>query len=208
MATILYIKMEQSYVLRKPDVILEDIATIYCCDLDIKNAVEKISVCHFEKSKNGRKVISVLKILELIQKEYKELQIENLGEVDTIVTYECKEEPAHFVTLLKIAFVAVTAFLGAAFTIMTYNNDVGVDGVFRQMHFLFTGNIPTTASIGELTYCVGLAIGLVVFFNHAGHKKFSQDPTPLEVEMRMYEHDVNQAIIIGKGRKGEEIDVS
>lgn len=57
-------------------------------------------------------------------------------------------------------------------------------------------------------YCLGLAVGILVFFNHIGKKKITSDPTPIQVEMRKYEQDVDMAFIENAGRKGHEHDVS
>ena len=60
----------------------------------------------------------------------------------------------------------------------------------------------------EVFYCLGLAVGILVFFNHIGKKKITSDPTPIQVEMRKYEKDVDTAFIENAGRKGHEHDVS
>ena len=52
-----------------------------------------------------------------------------------------------------------------------------------------------------------LAIGIILFFDHAGKIKLNDDPTPFEVQMRLYERDVNDTLMINAGRKGEEADV-
>jgi stage V sporulation protein AA len=59
----------------------------------------------------------------------------------------------------------------------------------------------------ELFYCIGLAVGIIVFFNHIGKKKITSDPTPIQVEMRKYEKDVDTTFIENAGRKGHEHDV-
>ena len=45
-------------------------------------------------------------------------------------------------------------------------------------------------------------------FNHFTSWKFSLDPTPLEVEMRLYEENVNKTLIQNEERKEDDIDVS
>ena len=60
----------------------------------------------------------------------------------------------------------------------------------------------------ELSYSVGLAVGITVFFNHIGGRRITKDPTPIEVEMRVYEQDVNKSLIETADREGKTIDVS
>ena len=64
--------------------------------------------------------------------------------------------------------------------------------------------IPHISADGD---AAGLAIGIILFFNHAGKIKLNDDPTPFEVQMRLYERDVNDTLMINAGRKGEEADV-
>ena len=60
----------------------------------------------------------------------------------------------------------------------------------------------------EICYSIGLAIGITVFFNHVGKKKITPDPTPMQVEMRKYEMDIDTAFIKNAERKGHSIDVN
>ena len=59
----------------------------------------------------------------------------------------------------------------------------------------------------EISYSIGLAAGIIIFYNHIGGKRLTSDPTPLEVEMRNYERDVNQAIVETADREKLEEDV-
>ena len=70
----------------------------------------------------------------------------------------------------------------------------------------FVAQLPKRPVISAFT-ATGLAIGIILFFNHAGKIKLNDDPTPFEVQMRLYERDVNDTLMINAGRKGEEADV-
>ena len=59
----------------------------------------------------------------------------------------------------------------------------------------------------EISYSIGISVGILVFFNHFGKKRFSVDPTPMEVEMRLYENDIESTLVDIYSRKGEEQDV-
>ena len=47
----------------------------------------------------------------------------------------------------------------------------------------------------------------MIFYNHVGRKKLSDDPTPVQVAMRTYEEDVDTAYIENCSRRGESHDV-
>ena len=59
----------------------------------------------------------------------------------------------------------------------------------------------------EIFYCLGLPVGILIFFNHAGKKKVTPDPTPIQVQMRKYEQDVDTTFIEEAARKGNSLDV-
>ena len=92
------------------------------------------------------------------------------------------------------------------YTIMAYNNDVGVNELFGKVYELV--NNGENNSILELCYSVGLTFGIAVFYNHFVGKKMSDTPTPVEVQMRSYESDVDTAIVERASRKKEEFDAS
>ena len=58
-----------------------------------------------------------------------------------------------------------------------------------------------------VSYSVELAVGIILFFNLTGGRRITKDPTPIEVEMRVYETDVNKALIETADREGKTIDV-
>ena len=84
---------------------------------------------------------------------------------------------------------------------MTINTDVDTSGLFFHIYKQFTGNISDGYTILELTYSIGIGLGVIFFFNHFGGKRLTQDPTPMEVEMRLYEDDIDTTIIEQAERK-------
>ena len=73
---------------------------------------------------------------------------------------------------------------------------------------MVTGQAGDGYGILELSYSIGLTVGIILFFNHIGGRRITKDPTPIEVEMRVYEKDVNNALIETADREGKTIDVS
>lgn len=204
---VVYLKGEQSVAVRNEKVKLKDIATIYCRDPQIKYNLEKIEVIQFQKSRDNKKVISVLRLIEMMKKEYAELEVQNIGETDIIIFYHCPKKPRKYWQYAKIVGVCIIVFFGAAITIMAYNNDVDLDKLFSNIYLLFTGVQADGPTVIHLFYSIGLTVGVLVFFNHIMRKRLTDDPTPFEVQMRLYERDVNDTFILSAGRKGEEEDV-
>ncbi|XCP86332.1 stage V sporulation protein AA [Roseburia hominis] len=204
---ILYVKGEKNTEVQKTDVTLGDILSMECSNQNILNKVKSLRILKIQENGQHRFVISVLKIIECIHKEYPQLDIQNEGESDLIVTYEKRQKPNMVLHWAKVALILLITFFGAAFSIMTFNNDVSVTKMFGQIYELVMGNKSDGFTILELTYSIGLVIGILTFFNHFGRKRFSVDPTPMEVEMRLYENDIQTTLIESYSRKEQEIDV-
>ena len=145
--------------------------------------------------------------LSVIHEKFPQADVQNLGETDIIVTYEDQKTPALAWHIIKTAFVAAVTFFGAAFSIMAFNNDVDVTKLFGQIYELVTGRETGGFTVLEISYSVGVTAGILIFFNHFGRKRFTVDPTPMEIQMRLYENDIQTTLIENSERKGEEIDV-
>lgn len=205
---ILYIKAEQKIEVKEKTVKLSDVATIYGKDKNMINRLNSMKFFEFKDDKHKDYVFSILKVIEFIQGVYPDVTINNLGETDFIVSLEDKKLENMAWSTIKAVFVSMIIFVGAAFAIMTFNNDVDLTKIFGQLYELFLGEESDGFGILEISYSVGLTLGIIVFFNHFSKKKITNDPTPLEIEMRIYEKDINEATIEGADRRGNNIDVS
>lgn len=203
----LYIKADQTTEVNKREVTLGDIIQIECANPDVVPKIKALRLMKIPDEGKHRYVVSILKIIECIHEKYPGLEIQNMGKQDVIVTYEDGKTPSAFVHAVKVAVVVAITFIGAAFSIMAFNNDVDTTKMFGQIYELLMGYPSDGFTILELTYCIGLIIGILVFFNHFGGKKFTVDPTPMEVEMRLYENDIQTTLIETYSRKGQEKDV-
>lgn len=203
----LYIKGDRDVEVTKTDVTLGDILSVECSNKEVIPKIKTLKILKIPDKGKQRFVISVLKIIACIHEKYPGIEIQNLGETDIIITYENQKTPSMAAHVIKTAFVAVLTFTGAAFSIMAFNNDVSVTKLFSQIYELMMGTKADGFTILEISYSAGIAIGILIFFNHFGKKKFTVDPTPLEVQMRVYENEIQTTLIENASRKGEELDV-
>lgn len=205
-----YIKAERNIEVTNPQVTLGDVLNLECSNPAVVpklKAIKLLTFHHTDKKNQNRTAVSVLRVIQLIHEKYPNIDVQNLGEQDFIVTYEEQQTAGGFIHWLKAAIVVLISFIGAAFSIMAFNNDVDVTKMFGQIYQLVTGTESNGFTILELTYSIGLIIGILTFFNHFGKKRFSVDPTPMEVEMRLYENDLQTTLIENISRKGKELDV-
>lgn len=206
-AKILYIKADQNVELSSRIVKLKDVITMECSKQEIVSRLNKVELFRIPEQGKQRTVISILKIIECIHKEYPDLEIQNLGSADVILTYEPESSRNKVREWIKIGLVTTISFVGAAFAIMTFNNDSGITTLFGDIFEMFMGYPKQGFSVLEFTYSIGIVVGILLFFNHFGKRKFTVDPTPIEIEMRLYEKDIQDTLIEDYARKGKEIDV-
>lgn len=203
----IYINAEQNVELQSEDVYVKDIGSLTCSDAHVLAKVKAIKLHHFKRDEQKRQVISLLKVIEEIEKVYPNVSVQSIGEPETLVEYISVNKHKGFAQWIKLLFVAMVSFFGTAFTIMAFYNDIGINDVFSKVYEMVMGQPGDGYGILELAYSAGLAIGIIVFFNHIGGRRITKDPTPIEVEMRIYEEDVNKALIATADREGKTIDV-
>ena len=165
---ILYIKGEQNVEVKNQDVTLGDLLSMECAQEHVLSKIKTLKFLKIPDTGKHRYVVSVLKIIECIHKEYPGFEIQNVGAADIIVTYEGTKQKNRVWEARQGTFVVITCFIGAAFAIMAFNNDSGVPEIFEQMYEQFMGKKAAGFNILELTYSIGLGLGIIVFFNHFG----------------------------------------
>lgn len=155
-----------------------------------------------QEKENTKIMVSIMKVVEFIGKLYPYVEVVNLGETDFIISYVIPKPKKLYIEYLKTGFVCLVVFFGAAFSIMTFNTDVDVSGVFSNIYQLVLGEGSGSNRCLEVSYSIGISMGILLFFNHFSHKKMHQDPTPLQIEMRKYEEDINTALIKNASKEG------
>lgn len=203
----IYMKIPQNIVVSHPNIKLLDIGKFYGSDTRRVEKIKELPLDHIGKEDEKTYVYSILKIIELICETYPDTNIINLGENDFVIEYKKAKKKKVILEYVKAFFVALIIFFGSAFTIMTFNTDVSVEEVFDLTYLLIMGDSKAGGSILEIAYSIGLPIGMIVFFNHFSKLKVKKDPTPIQIEMRLYESDVNKTIIENSSREGETIDI-
>lgn len=206
MSNILYLKIEQCIQVPNVSVTIGDVAKLECTDSSVINRLKKEQLLNADENPNNRKVVSVMLVIQKIQEIYPELVVQNVGESDFIVSLQ-PGKPSKILEFLKVFLVCTISFLGSVFAMMTFNEDVSALDSFRKVYTWVMGFPPEGSTILELGYSLGVSVGIIVFFNHFGKKRLTQEPSPVEVEMSGYDKQVYTTLIQHEGRKGLEEDV-
>lgn len=199
-----YLKCDRNIEVQAQDVFMSDVGEVRCSDKTVCARIKALKVHHFAKKSARRCVISSLKLVELMEEECSDISVQIVGEPDVLVEWVDVAKRKSWQQWFKTVFVCLVSFFGTAFTIMAYHNDVGINEVFTEIYKIVMNREPQGLNVLEVSYSVGLAAGIIIFFNHVGGRRLSKDPTPIEVAMRNYEEDVDKALIATAGREGKE----
>ena len=200
----IYVKpKKKAAIVGKEHVVVKDVADVLAA-ADIQKRVENVRLLT-TGSKDGVYLLSIIDVMKAISAALPGHNISNVGEIDTVVSVKAvppKKRAA--VKWLKVAIVSLILFTGASTAIMTFHTDSQMGTVFQRYHKIFFGEEVEKPYIINIPYSIGLAIGIVVFFNHFGGKRMTKEPTPIEIEMATYEKDVEDAMIDNLSRQEEK----
>lgn len=205
--TRLYIKLEKSTLVHHKVIRLRDVAKLYSPEHKITDELYQQVLYIIKDDKKSSYIFSVMKLMELIHRNYPDIEITNLGQTDFIIQYEPQGKEKKLWEYFKVAFVCCIVFFGAAFTIMTFNEDANVSKIFEIIYKSVIGTKEANVSVLEISYAIGLPLGIVIFFNHFSKLKVANDPTPMQVQLRLYESDMDDTLIENSSREGKSFDV-
>jgi len=193
----IYIKpYKNTKIYKKKKILLSDIAEIAPANLkDI--SLEDILILEIKEDKKQNYHISIIDIIKAICEKYPDVNIVNVGEKDIMIEYlpdDKKENP--LITFLKVVSVCLILFAGGGIAIMTFHTDSALPDVLIKLNEIFTGTKTDRPYWIEIPYSIGIAVGIIVFFNHFSSKKITDDPTPIEVEMDSYADSIEKNCII------------
>lgn len=200
----IYLNLQEDVKLKKQAVLLGDVARLTGIDEQKKSKLMQLELYKFQEKKEKCIVLGIIDIIEKIHERYPNEVIASIGERDIVVSYEPKKKAPESVNFMKIFLVCCICFFGAAFSIMAFHNDIGIQGLMYQLYELFGLQREKCVPLLEIGYSLGLGGGIILFYNHIGKRRITKDPTPIEVEMRLYEKDVNETIIDNAARMNKE----
>lgn len=194
---VVYIRpYKKTTIAQKSLVYIKDIADIHTV-LTLKNQIDALPVLKIKnQSKDDKYLITVLDIIKVILNSFPDIIIQNVGDPDILIDYKKKmPQENSFIEWMKMIGVSIIIFAGATLAIMAYTKDAALDRTFVVINRIFTGQEVENPVWLTIPYSVGIAIGVVTFFNHIGRKKLTDDPSPMQVEIDQYEENVETSMI-------------
>ncbi len=171
-------------------ILLKDVAATANDTLEFSNIV----IRKIDFTKHSMFTVDIIDIINAIKKIDKNITIYNIGGSDEVIVEYFTEEKKNnkFLTFLKLVLISIGLFGGAATTIMAFHNETGLPHVFDNFYKIFFGHESKNPAIIDIPYSLGLSIGIIGFFNHVFGKSFTEEPTPMEIEMNKYNLDLNE----------------
>ena len=187
-----YIQLKKRIQLPQGKVItLGDIANVQSAEEFMKLLFELELVAPNKKDGNLL-VLDLMRIIPAIKQVIPGAQIEPVGQHHTIVEIvKAPKKPSFAMFIL----VWLLLFFGSALTIMNFHADVNMQEVQIRVVEMITGTRDEHPYLFQTSYSIGIGIGMVVFFNHLFKKKWNEEPTPLEVEMFLYQENIDQFVV-------------
>ncbi len=176
-------------------ILLKDIANIIGTD-EVTEKVGNLVLGEFSKNKDVF-ILDVTVVLQTIFRHFPNMSMDTYGPSQTIVEVVRKKKKVS-----KIGFIVVwlILFVGAAFAIMNFHEDVSMRQMHERLYFMITGEHSEHPFIFQIPYSFGLGLGMVLFFNHIFKKKFNDEPSPMEVEMFNYQQELDQYLIMRENK--------
>jgi stage V sporulation protein AA len=147
-------------------------------------------------------VIDMLQVVKAVRQLLPGTTVETFGEPHVLV------EVAHPDTfkprLIMLVLAWVLLFFGSGMALMNFHADVNMPQVQKRITELITGKSIRHPWLFQIPYSIGVGLGMLLFFNRLLRKKMLDEPNPLEVEMFMYQENVNHYIITEEYRKKHE----
>ena len=107
---VVYLKAERNVEVMEDDVLLKDMAKIYCADNHIAAKIKAIRVHRFSAEEQKRQVFSILKLIEMIQQTCPNVTVENLGETDVLVERVDVDRHERYATVVENYFCGLHQF--------------------------------------------------------------------------------------------------
>jgi len=192
MKNIIYVKMKKNIQVSDQKLIKVKDVILPVDQEKIPLALGDIPLYKISEKDQENLVIDYFLIVRILSKYFPELHFKLIGEPYSIIKIKKKRNRKSF---LLTSLIWILLFIGTAMTIMNFHYDVSMQEVQQKLYFLMTGKEEEFPLFIQIPYSLGLGLGMLLFFNHWFKKKFTDEPSPLDVELHNYQKDIDDYII-------------
>ncbi|MDQ0111596.1 stage V sporulation protein AA [Paenibacillus harenae] len=202
--SLLYLRLKKRIYMRPEQrLTLGQAARLLAADAETEQKLKQLMLYEHRKADGNRVVIDLLQIVKAIREAFPGLSVEAYGDPQVLVMVAEKPvKPRIFVLVLSWLLL----FFGAGLAIMNFHTDVSMKEVHTRIVELISGKQIEHPLWFQIPYSLGIGLGMVLFFNHLFRKRFNEEPNPLEVELYMYQENVNAYVIADEMRRKSDYD--
>jgi stage V sporulation protein AA len=202
---VLYLRLKRRiYIKTGHEVMLGQAARLLTDDEELEQRLKRFPLYRHRQSDGNRVVIDLLQIVRALRKEIPDLTVEAYGDPQVLVMVADKPVKPRYAVLV---FAWLLLFFGAGLAIMNFHTDVSMKEVHIRIVELITGRRTEHPLWFQIPYSLGVGLGMILFFNHLFKKKFNEEPNPLEVELYLYQENMNDYVIADEMRKQADQDL-
>lgn len=193
-APAIYIQLKNRVTVPKgKGVMLRDVAFLIT-EPEWREPLYSLLLLQPEQSDGNLILIDLLTVIPRIHELLPHADIQPIGEGRTIVQIE-GPVGARKPSIALFILVWLLLFFGSALTIMNFHADVSMQEVQIRIVEMLTGRRDEHPYVFQIAYSLGIGFGMVIFFNHLFKKKWNEEPTPLEVEMFLYQKNIDHYVV-------------
>jgi len=191
----IYVQSKGKIIIEPNDkILLKEMIDIHS-DPRLKQSIEEIEYFIQDMNINYTYIVSIITIIDLIKAKYHDSSIIVVGDSEVVINFKDKHLEGHTRFIgLRVALVAFILFMGAVTAIINFHSDVNMSDAHKTIYKVVTGVDSERPYLLQIPYSIGIGVGMSVFFNHIFKKKINNEPSPLEVEMYLYQQNMDEYI--------------
>ncbi|OUS77424.1 stage V sporulation protein AA [Paenibacillus sp. MY03] len=202
--SVIYLRLKKRiYIKPNHMVTLGQVARLLTDKDEVASKLAELPLYDHRKSDGNRVVIDLLQIVKKIRSELENVTVEAYGDPQVLIMVADKPVKPRY---LMLVLSWLLLFFGAGLAIMNFHTDVSMREVHIRIVELITGERVEHPLWFQIPYSLGIGLGMVLFFNHIFRKRFNEEPNPLEVELYMYQENMNAYVIADEIRKQADYD--
>ncbi len=201
MTEVVYIRMKKKVnVSQYQSLKLKDIAHI-SSPRENEDKLLQIPIYRITKKDNHIVIIDSFIVIKHLRELYPHLDFQLIGRSETMVVVNLQQKSAN---LFIVLFVWILLFVGSAMTIMNFHYDVSMQEVHQRIHYLLSNQYKQYPLMIQIPYSLGLGVGMILFLNRIFRKKINEEPSPLEVEIHLYQNKVDEYLTYYENELNDE----
>ncbi|WP_123040858.1 stage V sporulation protein AA [Cohnella candidum] len=204
-SSVVYVRLRRRVVVPPGSVITLGMVSRLVTESRHDQQLKKLPLHRVQPEDGSMIVIDMLQVVKAVREAVPGMNVETFGEPHVLI--EVSTDAAAKPRLITLVLAWLLLFFGSGMALMNFHADVNMPHVQRRITELIVGRSERHPWLFQIPYSLGVGLGMLLFFNRLLRKKRSDEPNPLEVEMFMYQENVNHYIITEEYRRkhdGEE----